>query len=371
MVFESADRGRRTRARSARSRRRCRRTGSRSSRSSTSPTPPSTSTGCRTRSCARSTASASARCRALGEVEVLSGNVKLAMSHVVPDLVQKIVKGQDPLHILGDGNQVRHYTYGGDLARGHRRPRWSTPPRSTTTSTSRPRESTTVLELAENDLATDQRRDVPFRYVSDDRSSTTCRSGVPAVEKARDVLGFEATTTLDEMLDEVVPWILDAMEQGLISSPMATCRTPAPGRRRDRRRPGRHRRHPRSDDGEAQRRAGRSGSSGPARSWLAVGRGGGPPAAGRGGAPGDHGPAARGAARVPPDPDRDKRTRSTSRPTASTCCTRSCRSSGRRSRPLRIPAVPGPGHDPHEPGGERRRVDAGHRLALLPPPAAG
>ena len=45
-----------------------------------------------------------------------SGNVKLAMSHVVPDLVQKVLKGQDPLHILGDGNQVRHYTYGGDLA---------------------------------------------------------------------------------------------------------------------------------------------------------------------------------------------------------------------------------------------------------------
>jgi nucleoside-diphosphate-sugar epimerase len=49
--------------------------------------------------------------RALGELEVLSGNVRLAMSHVVPDLVQKIVRGQDPLHILGDGTQVRHYTY--------------------------------------------------------------------------------------------------------------------------------------------------------------------------------------------------------------------------------------------------------------------
>ena len=31
----------------------------------------------------------------------MSGNVKLAMSHVVPDLVQKVAKGQDPLHILG------------------------------------------------------------------------------------------------------------------------------------------------------------------------------------------------------------------------------------------------------------------------------
>ncbi|MCW2806463.1 MAG: NAD-dependent epimerase/dehydratase, partial [Marmoricola sp.] len=56
--------------------------------------------------------------RALGDVEVASGNVKLAMSHVVPDLVQKVFKGQDPLHVLGDGSQVRHYTYCGDLARG-------------------------------------------------------------------------------------------------------------------------------------------------------------------------------------------------------------------------------------------------------------
>src|ERR1700757_5150242 len=56
--------------------------------------------------------------RALRDKEVMSGNVKLAMSHVVPDLVQKVLKGQDPLHILGDGSQVRHYTYGGDLARG-------------------------------------------------------------------------------------------------------------------------------------------------------------------------------------------------------------------------------------------------------------
>ena len=58
--------------------------------------------------------------RALRDTDVMSGNVKLALSHVVPDLVLKVLKGQDPLHILGDGNQVRHYTYGGDLARGIR-----------------------------------------------------------------------------------------------------------------------------------------------------------------------------------------------------------------------------------------------------------
>src|SRR5689334_13566649 len=56
--------------------------------------------------------------RALTDVEVSSGNIRLAMSHVIPDLVQKVLKGQDPLHILGGGEQIRCYTYGGDLARG-------------------------------------------------------------------------------------------------------------------------------------------------------------------------------------------------------------------------------------------------------------
>jgi nucleoside-diphosphate-sugar epimerase len=39
---------------------------------------------------------------------------------------------------------------------------------------------------------------------------------VPDVRKAREVLGFEATTTLDEMLDEVIPWIRDEMSAGRI-----------------------------------------------------------------------------------------------------------------------------------------------------------
>src|SRR5262245_20443614 len=42
------------------------------------------------------------------------------MSHVVPDLVQKVAKGQEPLRLFGSGEQLRHYTYAGDLARGIR-----------------------------------------------------------------------------------------------------------------------------------------------------------------------------------------------------------------------------------------------------------
>src|SRR6185503_3254512 len=105
--------------------------------------------------------------RALGEAEVFSGNVKLAMSHVVPDLVQKVVKGQDPLRILGDGTQVRHYTYGGDLAKGIRAciEHPATKNEDFNISTAR---STTVLELAEMIWKRIHGPKKPFKWVSDD-----------------------------------------------------------------------------------------------------------------------------------------------------------------------------------------------------------
>jgi nucleoside-diphosphate-sugar epimerase len=152
--------------------------------------------------------------RAVGEVEVLSGNVKLAMSHVVPDLVQKVLKGQDPLHLLGDGSQVRHYTYGGDLARGIAltldHPGALNEDFNLSTAV-----STTVLELAEL-IWRKVRGDEPFRYVSDPPFEHDVQRRVPDVEKARRVLGFEATTSLDAMLDEVIPWVDASIAEGRI-----------------------------------------------------------------------------------------------------------------------------------------------------------
>jgi nucleoside-diphosphate-sugar epimerase len=152
--------------------------------------------------------------RALGEVEVLSGNVKLAMSHVVPDLVQKVLKQQDPLHILGDGTQIRHYTYGGDLARGIVTAMEHPAARNEDFNLSTDR-STTVLELAEI-IWRKIRGDEPFRYVSDPPFEYDVQRRVPSTTKARDVLGFEATTSLEETLDEVIPWIEAALADGRI-----------------------------------------------------------------------------------------------------------------------------------------------------------
>ncbi len=152
--------------------------------------------------------------RAIYDKEVMSGNVRLAMSHVVPDLVQKVLKGQDPLHILGDGSQVRHYTYGGDLARGIRLAIES-PAAINTDFNLSTAERTTVLQLAEL-IWKRVHGDEPLRLVHDKPYPYDVKLRVPSVEKAKAVLGFEATTSLDEALDEIIPWVQKQIEQGTI-----------------------------------------------------------------------------------------------------------------------------------------------------------
>jgi nucleoside-diphosphate-sugar epimerase len=152
--------------------------------------------------------------RAARDTDVMSGNVKLALSHVVPDLVVKVLRGQDPLHILGSGDQVRHYTYGGDLARGIRMAMESEAAVNEDFNLSTGH-STTVLELAEC-VWHKINGDRPLRIANDPPFEHDVQRRVPDVRKARDVLGFEATTTLDVMLDEVIPWIRAEMEAGRI-----------------------------------------------------------------------------------------------------------------------------------------------------------
>ena len=133
----------------------------------------------------------------------------------MPDLVQKTIRGQDPLHVLGDGGQIRHYTYAGDLARGivaaMESPAAINDDFNLSTS-----ESTTVLELAEKIWHRIRGDGVPFRFVSDPPFEHDVQRRIPSVEKARRVLGFEANTTLDQMLDRVIPWIRAAIESGVM-----------------------------------------------------------------------------------------------------------------------------------------------------------
>lgn len=153
--------------------------------------------------------------RALRDAEVTSGNIKLAMSHVVPDLVHKILAGQEPVHILGSGSQVRHYTYGGDLARGIRACVEHPAALNQDFNLSCP-VATTVVDLAQlvwHKIHGDKK---PFRYVSDAPYEYDVQMRSPDVTKAERLLGFRAETSLNEILEEVIPWVSEQMQRGLM-----------------------------------------------------------------------------------------------------------------------------------------------------------
>jgi nucleoside-diphosphate-sugar epimerase len=142
---------------------------------------------------------------AIGEAEVMSGNVKLQMSHVLPDLINKCLKGQDPLHILGDGLQVRCYTNGKDIARGIVMAMESKKGLNNDFNIST-EESTSVLELA---IMVWERinGEKPFRHVEDKPFEFDVQRRIPCTFKAESLLGFKAQIPLSQSIDEVVEWM--------------------------------------------------------------------------------------------------------------------------------------------------------------------
>jgi nucleoside-diphosphate-sugar epimerase len=116
--------------------------------------------------------------------------------------------------LLGDGHQVRHYTYGADLARGIRlcieKPEAINEEFNLSTE-----ESTTVLELARL-IWGKVRPGVTFRYVSDPPYPYDVQKRVPDVGNATRLLGFRAATPLSEVLDTVIPWVKQQVEFGNI-----------------------------------------------------------------------------------------------------------------------------------------------------------
>jgi len=158
-------------------------------------------------------------CVGIGEVKtktekkLTESSSKLALSHVVPDLILKTLQGTDSIEILGSGNQIRHYTYGEDLAKGIclllEHPNAKNEDFNLSTA-----QSTTVLELAEI-IWKKIRKDEEFKYTSADPFEFDVQKRIPSTDKAKKLLGFEATTTIDEMLDVVIPWIEKAKEENL------------------------------------------------------------------------------------------------------------------------------------------------------------
>jgi UDP-glucose 4-epimerase len=142
---------------------------------------------------------------ALGDHEIVSGNIKLMLSHVLPDIINKIMKGQNPLHILGSGDQIRCYTNGLDIARGIRMATESERAVNEDFNISTPI-GTSVLELAE--LAWKiLNPNLKFSFVSDEAYTYDVQKRIPDTTKAEEYLDFKAEVSLETSVREVIQYM--------------------------------------------------------------------------------------------------------------------------------------------------------------------
>jgi nucleoside-diphosphate-sugar epimerase len=139
---------------------------------------------------------------------------------VIPDLIKKVLQGQDPIEILGDGRQTRAFTHVRDIARGIILAMESETAVNEDFNISAARE-TEVLELARlvfDACATGRE----FRVVSVPGFTHDVQRRIPSTEKARRVLGFEAEVPLEAGIGEVIGWLRATMAPAAAGASDAT-----------------------------------------------------------------------------------------------------------------------------------------------------
>jgi UDP-glucose 4-epimerase len=128
------------------------------------------------------------------------------IAHMVPDVIAKVLAGQRPLQIFGSGSQTRTLTHVDDIADG------------IVTATASPAgadqdfnisasEELTVAEIAERIWVAcgEDPSDFELEHLPTFEVDVVRRW--PSVQKARDVLGWEAEIGLDQGLADTVAWL--------------------------------------------------------------------------------------------------------------------------------------------------------------------
>ncbi len=121
---------------------------------------------------------------------------------VIPSLMVRIRRGEDPLVIWGDGSAVRDFAFSRDVAKGvllalHH----GTGPTYVNLGSGIPH---TLRELVET-----LQSFIPFRYRFDPTRPTGFPKRVMDIRRAREQLGFEPETSLRDGLEQTWRWYLD------------------------------------------------------------------------------------------------------------------------------------------------------------------
>lgn len=130
---------------------------------------------------------------------------EIGYAHVIPDLVKKILKGQYPLQLLGNGEQIRCFTHVRDIADGIINVMESEKGvnQDFNISTSEP---TRIIDLARK-LWKILEQEKEFRTEHVKGFEFDIRKRIPDTSKMRNLIVWEAKTNLDDGLREVTDWL--------------------------------------------------------------------------------------------------------------------------------------------------------------------
>lgn len=130
---------------------------------------------------------------------------EVGYAHVIPDLIKKMLSGQYPLELLGDGKQTRCFTHVSDIAKGIILALESKKAENEDFNIGSEKEMT-MLNLAKF-LWQKCRVKKPFKVKFVVGFKYDIRKRVPSSKKARKILGWKQEKKLEEELPKVIEWV--------------------------------------------------------------------------------------------------------------------------------------------------------------------
>lgn len=136
---------------------------------------------------------------------------EIGYAHVIPDLVKKILSGQHPLELLGDGQQSRCFTHVSDVANGIITVALSPKAENQDFNVANP-EETKMIELAQKIWNICKRKEqFQVKYIPG--FTYDIKRRVPDTAKIQTVLGWKPHVSFEDGLHEVVTWLQKELQK--------------------------------------------------------------------------------------------------------------------------------------------------------------
>jgi len=137
---------------------------------------------------------------------------EIGYAHVIPDLVRKILEGQYPLELLGDGKQTRCFTHVSDIARGVIAVALSEKGKNQDFNVGSD-EEIKMIDLAKKiwDVMSVKK---PFKVKFIPGFKFDIKRRVPNVSKIHTMIGWRQEVKFEDGLMEVVLWLKEQRAQG-------------------------------------------------------------------------------------------------------------------------------------------------------------